>query len=307
MVREGFSREQKRLPPVLFYDAAGSALFEKITETPEYYPTRTELAILASHGDGILDALPKGHVEVVELGAGSAAKTETLLRTLLARQGHARYFPIDVSESALEEASARLARNLPQLEVQPIVGRNRAALASLPPESMGPRLVLFLGSSIGNHEPDEAAAFLRDVGASLRPQDRLLLGTDLVKDPRVLEKAYDDAAGVTAQFNLNVLVRLNRELGANFDLESFRHVARYDADQRRIEMHLESTRAQTVVVPGLGAVRFAEGETLHTENSYKYSEESVLAMCRRAGVRREAVWTDPRKWFALHLIAREDA
>jgi dimethylhistidine N-methyltransferase len=298
--RAGLLRPRKSLPPWLFYDARGSALFEEITELSEYYVTRTERAILVREAQAIVAAAGPP-LEVVELGAGSAAKTEILLEALLEQQPRVTYHPLDVSPSALASARARL-RRLRRVTVQPILARYPEGLNLPPPPQGQRRLVLFLGSNIGNYDPPDALALLTAVGRALRPGDAFLLGADLRKPPSVLLPAYDDAQGVTARFNKNVLARLNRDLGADFDLDSFRHVAVWNARRSRVEMHLESTRAQRVTVQALAAeVKFSRGERIHTESSYKLTPVRIRQLLARAGFRVEASWHDPRRWFGLFL------
>ncbi len=297
---EGLLRADKRLPAWLLYDARGSALFEEITELPEYYPTRTERAILAAHAGEMIEAagLP---VAVAELGAGTASKTRLLLAALLERQPRAVYVPIDVSPTALAIAEHALAR-FAGLAVHPMVGRypeDLAVLDAIP----GRRLLLFLGSNLGNYDPQPAAALLAAVRSHLRPGDAFLIGTDLRKAGGVLVPAYDDAAGVTARFNKNVLVRLNRELGADFDPQAFRHLVRWNSAASRVELYLQSARDQQVHLRALdAAVRFTAGERIHTESSYKFTRAGLRALFRGAGFRWERSWEDPRRWFAMHLL-----
>jgi L-histidine Nalpha-methyltransferase len=299
VVARGLGAAHKSLPPWLLYDDAGSALFEEITELPEYYLTRTERALLGTHARAMVAAAGPP-LSVVELGAGSAVKTELLLQALLARQGRGCYYPVDVSP-ALGEVAAGLRRRYCSLEVTPVSARY--------PEQLGwlravprRRWVLFLGSSIGNYERPEAVALLRAVRAELAPGDALLLGTDLVKPASVLLPAYDDAAGVTAAFNKNLLARLNRELDAEFELEAFSHHVRWNAGESRIELHLRSEVDQLVHIGALRmTVRFARGELLHTENSHKFDEDGVRTMLAEAGFGLETTWSDERRWFALHL------
>jgi dimethylhistidine N-methyltransferase len=299
-VADGLFRPDKRLPAWLLYDPRGSALFEEITALPEYYPTRTERAILAAHAGEMIElaGLP---LSVAELGAGTASKTQLLLEALLQRQRRAFYVPIDVSPTALAVAESALAR-FRGLSVHPMVGRypeDLGVLDAIP----GRRLLLFLGSNLGNYDPDAAAGLLRAVRARLRPGDSFLVGTDLRKESRVLLPAYDDAAGVTARFNKNVLVRLNRELGADFDPDGFRHVVRWNAAESRIELYLQSEREQQVGIRALGAVaRFAEGERIHTESSYKLTRARLRGLFAGAGFRGERSWLDDRRWFAVHLL-----
>jgi dimethylhistidine N-methyltransferase len=299
-VAEGLLGGDKRLPAWLLYDPRGSALFEEITALPEYYPTRTERAILAEHAGEMIDGAGTP-LAVAELGAGTASKTQLLLAALLDRQTRAVYVPIDVSRAALAVAESVLSR-YPGLSVHPVVGRypeDLGVLDAIP----GRRLLLFLGSNLGNYDPEAAGELLLAVRARLRPGDTLLIGTDLRKASEILLPAYDDDAGVTARFNKNVLVRLNRELSAEFDLDSFRHVALWNAAESRIELYLQSEREQQVWIGGLGAAaRFAAGERIHTESSYKFTTEGLRALFRGAGFRWERSWFDDRRWFAVHLL-----
>ena len=298
--REGLLRPDKRLPAWLLYDARGSAFFEQITELPEYYPTRTERAILAAHAAEMIEAAGPP-VAVAELGAGTASKTRLLLSALLEQQDGAVYVPIDVSPSALNLAKAALAR-FRRLSVHPVVGRypeDLGVLDAIP----GRRLLLFLGSNLGNYDPEPAASLLSAVRARLRPGDAFLIGTDLRKSGRILVPAYDDAAGVTARFNKNVLARLNTDLGGDFDLQSFRHVVRWNAAASRVDLYLESLGAQQVRLRALSTViRFAAGERIHTESSYKFTRQGVRALVAAAGFRWERSWQDERRWFAVHLV-----
>lgn len=303
-VLEGLSAPRKRLPSYLFYDQHGSALYEQITELPEYYPTRTERKILETHADEIVALAAEGSekpLQVVELGAGTASKTQIILQAVVARQRRCVFLPIDVSAAALDEAQARLRAQLPAVEVRPFVGHHQDAFQTI--QQLGPRrLVLFIGSSIGNFEDADAIALLRGVRRSLTPGGALLLGTDLRKSPEILIPAYDDAQGVTAAFNKNILAHLNRELGAHFDLDAFRHVALWNEGQSRVEMHLESLRAQRVRVEGLDrSFLFEAGERIHTESSIKYDDERVDGILGACGFRRRRTFTDPRGLFAVHL------
>jgi L-histidine Nalpha-methyltransferase len=304
VVARGLLAKQKSLPPFLFYDEEGSRLFEEITRLPEYYPTRVERSILEAFADEIVEAAAAGTafpLRVIELGAGTATKSEIILRAVVARQGGCLFAPVDVSESAIAEATARLAKRLPTVTVQPLAMHHDVALPHI--RTIGPRrLVLFIGSSIGNFEDDEAIGLLRGVRESLAPGGALLLGTDLRKDPSVLVPAYDDARGVTAAFNKNVLGRINRELGGEFDLDRFAHVALWNERRSRIEMHLESLCDQHVAIEALGIeIRFRQGERIHTESSVKYDEPHVDRLLGAAGFVRERTFTDPRAYFAVHL------
>jgi len=298
-VLDGLSASPKRLPPKLFYDARGSRLFEQITDLPEYYLTRTERAIFQKYAGEIVEQAGT-NLTLIELGAGSASKTRILVQALARKQLRVRFYPVDVSASALRTAVASLNGNIRNLRVHPIVAdySRHVPLLGLP----GPRLVLFIGSSIGNFEPEEAADFLKRVRGSLRPGDALLLGFDMVKDPVVLHAAYNDAQGVTADFNQNVLARINRELGGQFDLDAFPHVSFWNPGMSRIEMHLESRKRQEVWVRDLGMkFEFAAGERIHTENSYKFTKASIAQLIKQGGFRLEKSWTDPKRWFSVVL------
>ena len=307
MVRDGLTAAPKRLPPWLFYDEAGSRLFEAITALPEYYLTRTERGILAAHGPAMMARAAAGsRLRIAELGAGSAEKTRLLLRAAVERQGQVIYEPIDVSASALDAARRRIEREIPGVRVTPLVmdyTRGNGRGLELAAAANGERLlVLYIGSSIGNFEPAEAARLLRRLRAGLKPGDSVLLGVDLVKDEAILVPAYDDAAGVTEAFNKNLLARLNRELGCDFDGESFAHRALWNEAEARIEIYLESRAAQRVRIAALDLdVEFGEGETIHTENSYKYRPGQVEAMLAEAGFAPGGSWTDAQGWFCVCL------
>ena len=299
-VAEGLSRQPKALPPRLFYDAEGSQLFEAITALPEYYPTRTEHEILETNANGILERAGS-NLSLIELGAGTAAKTSTLIRALLRRQLQVKFYPIDVCAAALEVARRNLSALSSRVKVHPIVAdytRGFDGMARLE----GRKLALYLGSSIGNFELPEAGSVLRQLRSHLHPGDAFLLGADLAKSPAVLLPAYDDSAGVTARFNQNLLTRINRELDGDFDLRCFRHVVQWNPDHSRIEMYLESTRAQKVLIGRLAmSVSFAAGERIHTENSYKYTPAMIRELFSDGGFVLEHTWTDQRGWFAVHL------
>ncbi|MEV4435795.1 L-histidine N(alpha)-methyltransferase [Streptomyces sp. NPDC049585] len=295
-VAQGLTRSPKELPPKWFYDARGSELFDEITLLPEYYPTRTEREILITRAPGI--AAASGARTLVELGSGSSDKTRHLIDALT---GLETYVPVDVSESALTGAARTLLAEHPGLTVHALVADFQYGLA-LPPDLPGPRLLAFLGGTIGNLLPPERAAFLAGLRARLAPGDALLLGTDLVKDAGVLVPAYDDARGVTAAFNKNVLTVINRELGADFDPDDFDHVALWDARQEWIEMRLRARRAVVVKIPTLDlAVHFAAGEELRTEVSAKFRQEGVRAELAAAGLELTHWWTDRAGRFALSL------
>jgi dimethylhistidine N-methyltransferase len=295
-VLAGLGAEPKRLSAKYFYDSAGSLLFEEITRLPEYYPTRTEIGILEDKAAEISALLPRG-AALVEFGSGSTQKVRTLLR---ASPQIAAYVPVDISADYLAEESRGLERDVPRLAVLPVAADFTRPF-ELPSSLRGRRVGFFPGSTIGNFEPVEAAAFLRLAADVLGPGARMIVGVDLVKDRDVLHAAYNDAAGVTARFNLNLLVRINRELGADFDLAAFRHRAFFNEKLRRIEMHLESLTEQTVRVAGR-SFAFRAGETIHTENSYKYDPDTFRALAQAAGWRAIALWTDAREHFSVHAL-----
>ena len=300
-VLDGLTRPFKELPPKHFYDARGADLFDQICELPEYYPTRAERAILLEHADAIVERTEAA--ELVELGSGTAAKTRLLLRAM-AEAGHLRrYVPLDVTEAMVRETAEQLVEELPGLCVHGIVGDFERHLAHVPPAQDGPRIVAFLGGTIGNFTPGSRRRFLRAIARLLRPgRDWLLLGTDLVKDPAVIEAAYDDAPGVTAEFNRNVLEVVNRELDADFDVEAFEHVAFFDREREWIEMRLRASRRMRVRVGALGLdVDFAPREELRTEISAKFSPERLRDDLAASGLDLREVLTDPDDLFALSL------
>jgi dimethylhistidine N-methyltransferase len=303
-VRRGLTSSPKFLLPKHFYDALGSKLFEAICELSEYYVTRAETAIFEDHAGEIAAALG-GPVRLVELGSGEGRKTRMLIEALLERQGGFEYLPIDISRTAIEESSEKLLLSYPSLRIDAWVGEFVPTLRTLPKTTpAGTRtLALFLGSTLGNLEPAERLDLLAAVRALLRPGDGFLLGVDLRKPESVLVPAYDDALGVTAAFNLNLLARINRELDGGFDLGSFRHRARWNGELGRIEMHLESVRDQTVAVRGLGLeIPFAEGETIHTESSYKFETGQIERLAVETGFELRRVWTDGERRFGSHLL-----
>jgi L-histidine N-alpha-methyltransferase len=297
-VRRGLGARPRSLPPKYFYDAVGSALFEQITGLPEYYLTRVEGALLERVAPALMAAL--GPADLVELGPGSSAKTR---RFLDARDGGGplRYVPIDVDEPGLAAVAARLTADYPFLRVHGLVGDFERHLAHVPPAA-GRRLVLFLGSTIGNLDPPERHRLLTEVRGLLRPGDRFLLGIDLVKDVAMLEAAYNDAAGVTREFNRNILRVVNRAVGGDFRPEAFEHLAFYDAGRARIEMHLVASAPQVVRLADLAlALQFAAGERIWTESSYKFTPESVRQALDKADLALEAWHTDAEHRFALAL------
>jgi dimethylhistidine N-methyltransferase len=296
-VLAGLSVRPKRLSPKYFYDETGSQLFEEITELPEYYPTRTELAILREHASDIAGVVgPK--TALIEFGSGSTRKVRILLD---AAPGIEAYVPVDISSEMLSQEAAQLQHDRPRLRVLPLAADFTQPFR-LPGAIVGlSRAGFFPGSTIGNFEPHDASAFLAHARRMLGRKAVLIIGVDLVKDTNVLNAAYDDVAGVTAKFNLNLLTRINRELGADFDLDSFSHAAFYNCERHRIEMHLASRRRQKVRVAGR-VIEFRAGETIHTENSYKYTIESFGALARGAGWTPLKTWTDARGYFSVHAL-----
>lgn len=299
-VIDGLSQHPKRLPPKYFYDARGSELFEQITVLPEYYPTRTELSILRDRAGEISAIIPEG-AALVEFGAGATTK----VRLLLGQCAFGAYVPVDISGDFLKAQADALRRDFPALDVHPVAADFTAPFALPEAVRAMPKVGFFPGSTIGNFEPDEASAFLRSVREILGADAQMVIGVDLEKDERVLYAAYNDAAGVTARFNLNVLVRINRELGGNFDLSGFIHRAIYNRDRHRIEMHLISRKAQTVRVLGR-SFAFRPGETIHTECSYKYSLARFAALALGAGWKVQTSWTDAAGMFSLHALVASD-
>jgi L-histidine N-alpha-methyltransferase len=305
-VRDGLGRAPKTLPPKYFYDALGSKLFEAICLLPEYYLTRAEREILERHAGDVAARLA-GPVELVEFGSGSAEKTRLLVAAMLAGQPELHYVPIDISAAALESSAHAMLDLFPTIRITAIASDYEGALAHLGPRRGASRLALFLGSNVGNLDAPSARRFLSGVRATLVAGDALLLGADLKKERAVLDAAYDDPVGVTAAFNLNLLARINRELDATFDLGRFAHRARYDEREGCVRMHLVSLADQTVEVRALGMqIHFAEGETIHTEDSRKYDVEDLDRMAREAGFVRAETWLDREGRFSSSLLVVED-
>jgi L-histidine N-alpha-methyltransferase len=303
-VLDGLTRPFKELPPKHFYDAVGAELFDQICELPEYYPTRAERAILEARSDEIVAAT--GAADLVELGSGTAAKTRLLLRAMSEAGTLRRFVPVDVTESMVLTCADELVDEFPELRVHGIVGDFERHLRHIPAPDDGPRIVAFIGGTIGNFTPGTRRRFLRSVAKLLRPGvDHLLLGTDLVKDPVIIEAAYNDSAEVTARFNRNVLHVVNRELDADFDVEAFDHVAFFDREREWIEMRLRAQRRMDVHVPRLGLkVAFAPREELRTEISAKFTRERLRGDLAAAGLELRDVLTDPDDLFALSLSVR---
>ena len=297
-VLAGLAATPKRVPAKYFYDEAGSRLFERITDLPEYYPTRTEIKILRDHAADIAGFIPEGSA-LIEFGSGSSRKARVLLRAL---PPLAAYVPVDICAEMVAQEAAELRPDFPQLNVLPVTA-DICFPFDLPEQAReaAVRVGFFPGSTIGNFERHEAAAFLRNAANILGPGARLIIGADLVKPVEVLNAAYNDAQGVTADFNLNMLIRINRELGGNFKLDSFEHHAFYNRERHRVEMHLASLKRQKVKVAG-ETIEFRAGETIHTENSYKYTPELLGALARGVGWTPAAVWTDAREYFSIQAF-----
>nr|WP_244641969.1 L-histidine N(alpha)-methyltransferase [Chelatococcus reniformis] len=296
---QGLIRKPKQISPKYFYDEAGSALFERITALKEYYPTRTEIGILEARADGIAACVPDGAV-LVEFGSGSSTKVRLLLDRLPTL--HA-YVPVDISDEFLRSSAEALQADYPALRIAPVAADFTQPF-TLPAAIAGRPLVgFFPGSTIGNFEPADAAVFLAHAGSILGPGASMIVGVDLVKDAAILNAAYDDGQGVTAAFNLNLLARANRELAADFELAAFAHKAFFNPEASRVEMHLASRRAQEVQVAGV-RLRFGHDETIHTENSYKYTPDGFRALAAQAGWASRAVWTDAEQLFSVHMLTR---
>lgn len=302
-VEAGLCAQPKTLPCRFLYDESGSQLFEEICETPEYYLTRAESEILERHA-GTIAARFDGPITLAELGSGSSTKTRLLIEALLHAHGRLRYVPVDISRTMLEESALELLEDYDSLEIRAIASEYEEGLRHVRSHSDRPKLLVWLGSSIGNLTPGESEHFLRAARATLRAGDRMLIGIDLRKDGAALEAAYDDGAGVTARFSLNLLERMNRELDAGFDTTAFRHRAAYDAELGRVKIDIVSLRQQRVAIGSLGLqVEFAEGEGIHTENAYKYSTAEIEALAARAGLEVAGCWLDSQQRFSLNLLA----
>ncbi len=303
-VREGLSAAAKHLSCKYFYDEEGSRLFEEICELPEYYPTRAERSILDAHAGDIVRRLAPA-TSMVELGSGSSTKTQLLIDAFLSAHEQLRYLPIDVSATMLAESCAQLARTRPALELVPIAAEYEPGLQRIRQLEAGrPKIILWLGSSIGNYAPEEAGGFLQSLRAMLSPSDRLLVGIDLRKGRKVLERAYDDAAGTTARFNRNLLIRINRELGGHFDVDRFDHRAVWHERAGCVSMYLVARGKQRVRIDELEmTVSFRDGEAIHTESSYKYSPAEIDALAADSGLAVEQRWRDDLGRFSLNLLA----
>ena len=303
-VRTGLTANPKWLSCCYFYDQEGSQLFEEICELPEYYLPQAVREILVDHAADIQAAVPD-EIAVVELGSGNAAKTRILLEVLLAKRKKLCYVPIDICRTVIEDSSRELLREFPQLKIVAVAAEYQEGMRQLPLAADSPKLILWLGSNIGNFDRSEAAQFLRNLRSTMSPSDRLLIGIDLRKDRATLERAYDDARGVTARFNLNLLSRINRELGGNFNLQLFRHRAFYNEEVGRIAIYLVSTVNQIVAIEQLDLeIEFKTEETIFTESSFKYSLKEIQALLQRGGLRLERQWLDSQSSFSMNLLAR---
>jgi dimethylhistidine N-methyltransferase len=306
-VRAGLSSEPKKLFPKYFYDKLGSQLFEAICLLPEYYLTRAENEILTRHSDEIVTATGHHDISLIEMGSGSALKTRLIIEALLKRQKELLFIPVDISLSALETSSRVLLQSYPRLRINAYASDYYDGLDALSKQQLGHTLALFLGSNIGNFDHEEAHTFLRAMRHTLRAGDALLLGADLRKQPSILEAAYDDSLGVTAAFNLNQLARINRELDADFDLRAFRHRVVYNEEVGRVEVYIQSLRAQTISIRKLEMeIRFTEGERIHTENSYKYDLAGLSELASATGYTRARTWLDEREQFSSNLFMAEE-
>ncbi|MDQ7065129.1 MAG: L-histidine N(alpha)-methyltransferase [candidate division KSB1 bacterium] len=302
-VLRGLSAAPKRIPSVYFYDSIGSELFEKICTLPEYYITRTEKAILETHIHDIARFQNGSDLSLVEFGSGSSYKTRLLIQAFLQQQGHLTYRPIDISDSILREGARRLLNDFPALRVHALAAEYDDGIRKIQQANVSPKILVFLGSNIGNFEPPQAVDFLNKMRHIMQPRDLLLLGTDMVKPRHILEPAYDDAQQVTAQFNLNLLRRINRELGGDFDLSRFRHRAFFNETESRIEMHIESIGQQQAHIAALDRTfAFRAGETIHTENSYKFTPDMLQSIFAAAGLKRLQHWQDADGYFRLNLL-----
>jgi len=305
-VRSGLSAVPKRLPSKYFYDELGSALFDAITLLPEYYLTRAETEILRDCGWEIVRALGNP-VEFIELGSGSAIKTRILIEEALRVQRTLRYSPIDISTEALRSSALSLVERYSALTITAYAADYFSVLRDGALKRPGRVLAMFMGSNIGNYEPEQARELLRAVASSLKKSDGILVGMDLKKEPRVLERAYDDPTGVTAAFNKNLLARINRELDGEFDLDDFRHIATYDARSGCVRSYLQAERSHSVRIAAIDAnVEFIKGERIHTESSYKFSEADIASLAAACGLKAERSWTDARKRFSVTLFVRTD-
>ena len=302
-VRRGLSSQPKRFLPKYFYDELGSQLFEAICLVPEYYLTRAENEILQRYSDEIVASVD-GNTTLIEMGSGSASKTRLLIEALLRKQPELLFMPVDISATALENSSRILLQSYAELRIEAYAADYFAALAELGKHQRGRTLALFLGSNISNFDPSEALKFLQALRAVLNNGDALLLGADLKKDVPTIEAAYNDALGVTAAFNLNVLARINRELGGKFDLHSFEHCAFYNQDEGRVEIYIKSLREQTVSIEELGMeAHFAAGELIHTENSYKYDQNDISSLAAATGFKASRIWIDSQNRFSSNLLS----
>ena len=301
-VLKGLSSTPKTLSPKYFYDKTGSELFEKITALPEYYPTRTEREIIEKYSEEIA-ILAQKDFDFIELGSGSSTKTRLLLEAFLRRNEKLHYIPIDISKSILVESAKALLKDYPELRITALASDYITALNSLKQQNISKKLIAFLGSTIGNFNEKGRIEFLREIRATMNSQDCFLIGVDLIKDKEIIEPAYNDSQGITAKFNLNLLVRINKELDGNFDPDKFRHRAFLNEKMSRIEMHLESITRQSVKIGKLNhTFEFKKGETIYTEDSYKFSKEQIKETAKACGFEMKHSWYDSKNWFSLNLF-----
>ena len=302
-VADGLSSVPKRLSPMYLYDKQGSILFEKICDLPEYYLTRTEHSILEKYA-GEIAAFSKGDMALIELGSGSSTKTRLIIEALIDHQNDLHYIPVDISETILVSSAKELLEDYPDLKITAHVAEYHAAIKRISNLQIEQKMIIFLGSNLGNFEPAAADNFLRKIRLWLNKGDYMLLSTDLQKDADILEAAYNDKQAVTAAFNLNILKRMNRELDADFDLEKFSHLAFYNSTRGRVEIHLRSKIDQQVYIGHLDeSFDFKKGETIHTENSYKFTKGQIAQLCHDNGFRWTKQWTDSRGYFSVNLLS----
>lgn len=300
-VLKGLSSNPKTLQPKYFYDEIGSELFEEISGLPEYYLTRTERAIIQRYAEEIA-ILAQKDFALIELGSGNSEKTRLLIEAFLQRNEKLHYIPVDISRSVLVESSKARLKQYHKLRITALASDYVTALNMLKKQNIAKKLIAFLGSTIGNFDEQGRLEFLKEIRQAMNPQDGLLLGVDLIKDKKIIEPAYNDSRGITAKFNLNMLKRMNRELDATFDMNKFRHKALFNEKLGRIEMHIESKIRQSVGIGILNrSFKFAKGETIHTENSYKFSIEQIKETAKACGFEVKHAWYDPNKWFGLNL------
>ena len=304
-VMQGLNASPKSMRPKFFYDEQGSLLFERITETKDYYPTAAEREILHCYSEEIIDVTGKNGLNLVELGSGSSNKTRILLDAIERRTPAFTYVPIDISPTIVESFGQKLLEDYPQIHIEGLICDYHHAMAYLAENLIPHKLIIFLGSSLGNFDPQEARHLLKDVAHAMLDDDFLLIGLDLIKDSATLHRAYNDSEGVTAAFNMNLLRRINHDLDANFNLDQYRHYAFSNPQKKRVEMHIESLKTQEVQIDALDMrIRFQKGETIHTESSYKFDPSSLSALLEGSGLTLERQWLDKGERYSLNLIRK---